>query len=55
MDIPAAAAGAVKVTRILHIAGGAEIAVAALGKPVAKQIKYLKIARANVASTGRRS
>jgi hypothetical protein len=39
MDIPAAAAGAVKVTQILYIVGGTEIAVAVLGKPVAKQIQ----------------
>jgi hypothetical protein len=55
MDIPAAAAGAVKMTQILHIAGGTEMAIAVLGKPAAKQIEYLKIARANVASIGRRS
>ncbi len=55
MDFLAAAAGVVKVTQILHIIGGAEIASAGLGKPVRKQIEYLEIARANVASIGRRS
>jgi Protein of unknown function (DUF3300) len=39
VDIPAAATGAVKVTQILHIAGGTEIAFAVLGKPVPKQIQ----------------
>jgi hypothetical protein len=55
MDIPAAAAGDVNVIQILHIAGGAEIANAVLGKAAAKQIEYLEITRANVASIGRRS
>lgn len=54
MDIPATAAGAVKVTQILRRLS-TEIAFAVLGKPVAKQIEYLEIARANVASIGRRS
>jgi hypothetical protein len=41
--------------REVSIAGGTEIAIAVLGKPVAKQINYFEIARTNVASIGRRS
>ena len=43
MDIPAAATGAVTVTQILSVAGGTEIAFAALGKPVGKHIEYDRV------------